>query len=129
MAPVIPAPIADGLAAYRLTRLVTADVILAGWRDKVVFEAYRKGGDVGRVEAVAEAEDIDLREPGAWSDAAQVDPYAPELATLVTCRWCAGMWVSLGVVAARRYAPRLWGPLAQALAYSAGAALLAGLED
>lgn len=115
---VIPAPLADALAAYRLTRLVTADVILDGPRDAVVRWAYRHRDH-----------DISDTLPGDWAGFAMDDPHSPKLATLLTCRWCAGFYCALFVVAARRYAPRLWDPLAQALAMSAGAALLARLED
>lgn len=111
----------DAAAAYRLTRLATADVLLAGSRDAIVRWAYRRQGNTSSLE--------DEARPGAWADVAMADDYAPKLATLVTCRWCAGFWCAALVVAARRYCPRLWAPLARALAYSAGAALLARLED
>lgn len=109
--------IIDALAAYRLTRLVTKDVLLDELRDDIIRGAYARRGDG--------------RQPPAqlnWTDMAMHDPDAPKLATLITCRWCAGMWISLGVVAARRVAPGLWGPLARALAFSAGAALISRLE-
>lgn len=113
----IPAPLADALSAYRLTRLVTADTILDGPRDAVVRWSYRD---------VKSFWDPKIITP---TEFAMEDDDPPKLATLITCRWCAGTWVSLFVVAARRYAPRIWDPLAQALAMSAGAALLARLED
>ena len=121
----------DGLAAYRLTRLVTADALLHGPRDNLVWRAYQAQKEPrGRIPGVlAEEEGIKLLEPGGWSALAQIDPHAPKLATLVTCRFCAGVWVSFGVVAARRLAPKAWHPVATALAYSAVAALMAGLED
>ncbi len=119
----------DALAAYRLTRLATADTILSGPRDKLVRDAYARDGRLAEATELADDEGVHLAEPGGWAELAPLDPKAPKLATLVTCRWCAGMWVSLGVVAARRLCPRAWAPLATALAYSAGAALLAGLED
>lgn len=47
------------------------------------------------------------------------------LAELLTCPWCLGWWVSLGVVAAASVLPRrVWQPLAVALAASSVAALL-----
>ena len=104
----------DFLSAYRLTRLITADTILDGPRDALVRWAYGNSN---------EADD------GQWADFAMDDPQAPKLATLAVCRWCAGMWVSFGVVVARRRFPRQWAPIAEALALSAGAALIAGLED
>lgn len=54
---------------------------------------------------------------------------APKLARLITCRWCAGMWIAGGVVAARRIAPTRCDPAAKALALSATAVLISGLED
>lgn len=93
------------------------DVITEPWRRRMVAAAgVPVAGDVTAVEAV---EDLRGQNPVT----------VPKAAELITCRWCAGMWVSLGVVAARRLAPRLWDPLARALAFSAGAALLAALED
>ena len=53
----------------------------------------------------------------------------PKLARLITCRWCAGVWIAGAVVAARTIAPRGWDPVAKGLALSAGAALLARFED
>lgn len=110
----------DSLAAYRLTRLATADKLTAPMRDVLIHRAYSA---VGR----------DLDDTGApvvdWTEYALADEDAPKLAVLVTCRWCAGMWIALAVVAARRLFPRAWSPLAEGLAFSAGAALLAGLED
>ncbi len=104
----------DFLAAFRLTRLITADSILDGPRDALVKMAYGNSD---------EAND------GEWADFAMADPQAPPLAVLVTCRWCMGWWCALAVVIARRRFPRAWAPIAEALAFSAGAALLAGLED
>lgn len=47
------------------------------------------------------------------------------LGYLVECPWCSSMWIGLGVVLARRLAPRLWGPVAEGLAFSAVAGLVA----
>lgn len=47
---------------------------------------------------------------------------------LLSCRWCSGVWVSAVVVAARVTCPRVWAPVGRALALSAVAGLLAGLE-
>ena len=43
-------------------------------------------------------------------------PEPPKLARLITCRWCAGVWIAAGVVGARSLAPRAWTPVARALA-------------
>lgn len=48
-----------------------------------------------------------------------------KIAYLITCPWCASMYIGAGVVIARRVAPRVWGPVAAALAFSAVAGLLA----
>lgn len=125
--------VVDAAAAYRLTRLVTADDLLNEPRGAFVRWAYRNVGRRGPEGlAVTEAMDragFDPDRLADWSDYAQHDRDAPKLATLVTCRWCTGMWVSLGVVVARRVAPRLWDRFARAFAFSAAAALLASLED
>lgn len=107
----------DLVATYRLTRLVTADDLTLPLRDRIVRAAYERAGvNTG-----------EMYHPALFAMAEDDDP--PKLATLVTCRWCAGVWISLGVVVARRLCPRAWPPLARALTYSAGAALLARLED
>ena len=105
----------DGLATYRLTRLATADVI----SEPVRMAVLRKAGaepPPGTEDPTAQEVVESLKDP-------------PRLATLVTCRWCAGMWIAAGVTAARLVVPRLWDPLSRALALSAGAALLSRLED
>lgn len=114
----------DFLSAYRITRLITADTILDGPRDALVRRAYWKRHHES-ADRVVFVEDV----PRAWADLAMDDPEAPKLATLITCRWCAGFWCSALVVIARRRFPRQWAPIAEALALSAGAALIAGLED
>jgi hypothetical protein len=48
-----------------------------------------------------------------------------KLVELSECPWCIGFWVACGVVAARRAAPRTWGPVAEAFAFSALSGLLA----
>lgn len=47
---------------------------------------------------------------------------------LIECPWCAGMWISLGAVAARRLLPKAWTPLAEALAISGAVGLISHLE-
>lgn len=110
----------DALAAYRLTRLVTADTITEPVRRWLVEDAYH-----------AVERQMPVVQDGATVEerVAADDEEPPKLATLLTCRWCAGMWVAAGVVAARIVAPRLWQPASEVLAVSAGAALLAAIED
>lgn len=117
----------DALATYRLARLVTADGIADGPRDAVVRAAYEIAG---RAEEARQTEpDVAAGERAAWSNYAMDDDDPPKLAELITCRWCAGMWLAAAVVAMRRMAPRAWSPVAAVLAFSAAAALLARLED
>lgn len=116
----IPTIVIDALAAYRLTRLVTADTITEPVRAWLVEDAYhavaRQLPEVQHGATVEERVAADDEEP-------------PKLATLLTCRWCAGVWCAALVVTARRLAPRQWGVVADGLAISAAAALVAGLED
>lgn len=111
----------EGLAAYRLTRLVTADSITRGPREAIIEVAYDVAGKHSHWQAEATTM--------GWDHVAHTDPDVPKVAELVTCRWCAGMWVAAGMLLLRRLAPRLYRPLCEALALSAGAALLARLED
>ncbi len=105
----------DALATYRLTRLATADVISEPARQAVLR----------RVGAEPPPE---LDDPTAQQVVESLkDP--PRLATLVTCRWCAGIWIAAAVTAARWSAPRVWDPVARGLALSAAAVLLARAED
>lgn len=62
------------------------------------------------------------RRPRNW-----VWEHAPEpIAALVDCPWCVSIWAAAGVVAARRFAPRAWSPVAAALAMSEVAGIVAG---
>lgn len=55
------------------------------------------------------------------------DRFDPEgvVGELIRCSWCTGVWVAAGVVAARRVAPRVWAPAAEALAVAAVVGLIA----
>lgn len=115
--------ITDAVAAYRLTKLVTDDVITEPIRDAVIERAYadrfvRTGAPVPNPERRVK-----------WTELAQDDDDPPKLATLVTCRWCTGVWFGFGIVAARAICPRWWDPIARGLALAAAAALIAGLEE
>jgi hypothetical protein len=107
--------VVDALATYRLVRLATADMISEPVRMAVVRST---GADVPEEEPPATAQEVveDMDVP-------------PKLATLVTCRWCAGVWIAAGVTAARHLAPRTWDVAARGLALSAAAVLLARLES
>jgi hypothetical protein len=108
----------DGLATYRLTRFATADVLSEPFRQAVL----RRVG----VETPPPGPDDP---PPSARELVEADQDPPRLATLVTCRWCAGVWIAAGVVVARTAAPRAWTPVARGLALSAGAVLLSRLED
>jgi hypothetical protein len=110
----------EALAAHRLTRLVTADTITEPVRARIIEGAYRRARRHGEVAEQADAY--------GWDQVAHQDPDVPKLAELITCRWCAGMWVCLGIVFLGRRS-RWWPPLANALALSSAAALLAHWED
>lgn len=122
----------DALAAYRLTKLVTDDTITAGPRAKIIESAYRS-------QAIREHTTLSdrigrplssMKRPADWDDLAIGEgECAPKLATLITCRWCAGFYCSLFVVVARKLEPVRWGVAARVLALSAGSALIAGLEQ
>jgi hypothetical protein len=105
----------DGLATYRLTRFATADVLSEPFRQAVL---RRVGVDPPEPDTRPSAQEL-----------VEADDDPPKLATLVTCRWCAGVWIAAGVVVARTAAPRAWTPVARGLALSAGAVLLSRLED
>lgn len=119
----------DGLAVYRLTRLATKDTIFDGPRDLIVQKAYERTGRLAELVELTDYDGDGPIRPGALADAVPLDDFAPKLATLVTCRWCAGVWVGFAAVAARAVAPKLWDPFARALAVASVAPLLAGFED
>lgn len=114
----------DGLATYRLTKLVVDDELTREIREGVIERAYTAAGRREQQMAGWVGSDDPGSVPGVWTEVVNNDPDPPKIATLVTCPWCAGMWVALGVVAARRVAPRVWAPFAKALAMSATTGLL-----
>ncbi len=104
----------DALATYRLTRLATADVISEPIRQAVL---RRTGADLPEGDDLSAQEIVEsLKDP-------------PRLGTLITCRWCAGIWIAAGVSVARTLFPKTWHPIARGLAMSSAAVLLARLED
>lgn len=115
----IPRLVVDAIAVYRLTRLVTADSIAEPIRERFVRLVY---DHAGRPLPEWDPNDRELAE------AVMDDPEHPKAVELASCRWCAGVWLALGVVfVARRF--RWWPAMADALACSVVAALLAGLEE
>lgn len=120
----------DALAVHRLTRLVTDDELTRPWRDKTVEHAYVHGRWLGgrtdlRTEELAAAVATGVID---WSEAVEQDDNPPKVATLVTCRWCASVWIAAGVLVARRVAPSWWAPAARLLALSSVSTLLATVE-
>lgn len=92
--------IVDALAVYRLTRLVTADGITEDLRRSIE----------------------------AWSLADGAPAWRDKVAELVECRWCTSMWWALGLVFFVRRTS-WWPAVADALALSAVATLISGLEE
>lgn len=86
----------DALAAFRLTRLVTEDAITEPLRKRIVAQSYAAPGGIGS-----------------------------KVHKLIECPWCAGFWISAGVIVARAAAPRAWEPVARVLALSAAVGLIA----
>lgn len=121
-----------GLAAHRLTRLVTKDTITEKIRDGIIWRAY--GEPMDTREVIGKAGDVEAREGGpftpvgGWSLYAEQDDDAPMLATLITCRWCASIHLTAGLLlfAAIAPIPARW--LRYLLAGSSVAVLLARIE-
>lgn len=125
--------ILDAIAAYRLTKLATDDVVTAPIRDRIIKRAYRRRYGVSPPNFLRESPPPDPYELPTgrydWTAMAIDDLDPPKLATLVTCRWCASVHIAFGIIVARRVAPRWWPPIARAFTYASAAALLARLED
>lgn len=106
----------DTLAAARLTRLVTTDTITAPLREKLIRWAYRSQPEM--------APSWGGIHP--WAELARVDDGDPPWpAKLVTCDWCAGVWVGFGVAVARLIAPGPWALIARGLAIAQASAIVA----
>lgn len=114
----------DALACFRITKLVTHDTLTVDARQAFIATAYRRAGRyewaMNHIRPPAEHLTVSWQE-----DVVPNDPDPPKLATLVTCPWCAGAWVALLVVIARRLAPRQWAFAAEVFALSAAAGLTA----
>lgn len=85
------------LAVARVTRLINEDVLLDGPRERLVSWAWARR--YGRTETFARAEDgTPLGRMPYWQVARRLDAAEPKLAYLITCPWCASIYV--GAVAA-----------------------------
>ena len=103
---------------------VTGDAALRRVADAVIES--RGGYDAVMANTIRQAftPDADVD----WERLVVLDRFPPTLATLATCRWCAGFWVAVFVIAARAVAPRWWDPVAKTLAVSSAATLLSRAE-
>lgn len=111
----------DALAVHRLTRLATADTITEPLRRELVTQLIEF-----KQEHLLTADQQDA------ADAAELvamTPDPPMLAVLVTCRWCAGVWITAAAMLLRWRRPRAWAAIARPLAVASASTLLAGLED
>jgi hypothetical protein len=122
----------DALAVARLARLVTKDVITVGPRDAVIRWAYTRDGrgDELGVDEVFVGDDGKPRPSPAPppAEVVRTDDHPPKIARLITCPWCASVWLAGGVVVVRRLAPGVWPRVARVLAMSHVAGLVANRD-
>lgn len=78
------------LACWRLCQLAIRDRITLPIRGRLIRWAYQ------RADGPDQATDAEPATLGEWDDLAQADADAPPLAILVTCWWCAGLWIAAG---------------------------------
>lgn len=95
----------DGLAVYRITRLIVKDTFPPVKRVREAVETW----------AIQPAQ---RRSP--------IEGHA--LGELVSCPHCMGFWVAAAVVAARLVAPRWWDPIGKAFALAGVVSLVAEVE-
>lgn len=112
----------DVLAATRITRLVVEDTFppVKALRDRIVANHSHERSTFQKV----------LDDDGT-TNVVQIGHHTEydSVAELITCPWCAGFWVCMLVVLARRVAPGLWAPLAKAFAFSMVAGLIESKVD
>lgn len=115
-------------AVYRLTRLVTEDVITVRPRWAIIRWAYLRAGHDAEI---VDGDGSSSNQLDALVDADMTeDPCGvPKPAVLVVCRWCASVWIAAGVVLFHALVPSVWLPVAAVLALSSGSTLLARLEE
>jgi hypothetical protein len=110
--------IVDGLAAARLTRLVTTDRVTRRARDLFIEGAYESAG-------LAAATRPFIDSPGDWAEWAAEDRDVPPTAYLVTCDWCTGAWVAALLALGHVVAPKATRVVTRAAAVAWVAGLLA----
>lgn len=93
------------LATHRLSRLVTLDQVTSPFRAPFTrFEDYASEGEV--------------------TETARGTGFKQVIGDLVTCPYCAGVWVATGLRLGRAFAPRLTNLAAEVLALSAASNFL-----
>lgn len=80
---------------------------------------------VYRIVRLLQTDDITQGPREAWVKRHGAGFWGP----LADCAWCLSIHVGIGAVLARAIAPRLWGMLARALAFSATAGVITGAVD
>lgn len=97
----------DALACFRLTQLVTTDVILAPARDRLIGRTLGRSRDLqGNLPPIAAR---------------------PRVAEFITCPWCVSIWLAVAVVLLQAFLPAVCLIVSAVLAFSAVSGLLAGL--
>lgn len=114
----------DALTVWRVTRLITADDITAGLRDRWIETAYKGAGRWSEARG-----DLPHEHEGKWAEYASRDPDVPKLAQLIACPHCVSMWVTFGAVGFKTLAPGLWRRLRPVGALAGLNSLIADLKD
>lgn len=106
--------VVDAAATARLVQLLVRDVAGKPVRNAVIRWAYKRAGDP--------VEDLDRH--ADLVEIVKADATPPPIAYLVTCNYCSGVWLAIGVTAARLILPRQWAPVARMLATAGAASVL-----
>ena len=118
----------DALAVARITRFVTKDYLTKTPRAALIRWSYGSHDEYLAQATDAAAGNSYIGSMLSAEEVVSSDPDPPKLAYLLTCPWCASAYIAAAVVAARLAAPRVWSPVARALAYSHLAGLGANLD-
>lgn len=112
----------EALCVYRITRLVVEDYLFQVQREAIIRFAYqRKGHSTGAHVP-----------PGGWIRQLEDDDAPPHLAYLITCPWCASMYVAAVVAGLGAIFVTDWGvaiTVAAAFAVSAVCGLIATFDS
>lgn len=126
----------DAVAVARLTRLVTQDTFppVRRLRERIwcryPIEGTLLDAKMGWTLTPVEEPSVARRAGVTVKVACGPDKTAGYVAEphpigeLFSCVWCSSFWVALGVIAVRRFFPRLWDPAAKAFAMSEVAGIL-----